>query len=64
MKKFVKRPWADFCHSLQVQVVKIPKKNNPISSYRKKEFNEFTKQSIFTCNQYEKQLINKNKLNK
>ena len=31
-----------------------------ISSDRKKEFNEFTKQSIFTWNWNEKQLINKN----
>ena len=29
LKKFVKRPSADFCHSLQVQVIKIPKKHNP-----------------------------------
>ena len=46
--KTYERPLADFCHSLHVQVVKIPKKNNPISSDCKKEFNEFTKQSIFT----------------
>ena len=32
----MKRPLADFCHSLQVQVVKIPKKTHPISSDRKK----------------------------
>ena len=32
--KTYERPLADFCHSLHVQVVKIPKKNNPISSDR------------------------------
>ena len=42
-ENLLKRPLADFYHSLQVQVVKIPKKH-PISSDRKKGFNEFTKQ--------------------
>jgi hypothetical protein len=42
-ENLLKRPLADFYHSLQVQVVKIPIKH-PISSDRKKGFNEFTKQ--------------------
>ena len=46
---------ADFNHSPQAQVVKIL----IISSDRKKGFNEFTKQYVFTRNKYEKQLIDK-----
>ena len=37
-----------------------PKKYNPNFVRSKKEFNEFTKQSIFTFNWNEKQLINEN----
>ena len=43
-----KRPLADFNHSPQAQVSRILKKH-PISSDRKKVFNEFTKQKyIYT----------------
>ena len=49
---------ADFNHSPQAQVVKILIKH-PISSDRKKGFNEFTKQNIFTRNKYEKQIVDK-----